>query len=458
MLTGLAFTAFFLGLLAMALKRHPVFGLYAYLAVFYVHPPSRWWSSMLPDLRWSLLAGVVTLLAVYIHRDKLAKAPPWIANGAAACIAGYCGWMWVQNAWALDGPGHYAASVQYTKYVVAFYFCYRILDTPARLRDFLLVHLAGCAYLGLQAFLSSNFTGGRLNGVGGPGIDDANTLGMFLATGVVAGAALALSQSGWRRNVTFAGLALAMNGLVLTASRGAFVGLIGGGGVVSALHPRRFRGRLVVLSMIALIGFVAVADERFVQRIVSLVAVWERSEDIDMSAESRFEIKAAQWQMFLDFPLGSGHKGTAILSPLYLDDRWLTNARNGEGPRGRSSHNTFFTALTEQGVVGALLFTGLVLWVLMAALRIYLLRHRVDDPTQPVIAAGLCGGVMVVLVAGIGTDYLMAEVQFWILAGLVCSLRLLKSAARPAAARRQVAAAEPVAGTVAPVRRVSDSR
>lgn len=449
MLTGLAFTAFFLGLLALALWRHPVFGLYAYLAAFYVHPPSRWWSVMLPDLRWALLAGVVTLVAVYIHRQKLAKAPPWFANAAAAIVIAYCGWLWIQNAWALDREVHYAASVQFTKYLVAFYLCYRILDTPERLRDFLLVHLAGCAYLGLQAFLSSNFEGGRLNGVGGPGIDDANTLGMFLATGVVAGAALALSQSGWRRNLTFAGLALAMNGLVLTASRGAFLGLIGGGVVVSALHPRRFRGRLVVLALIAAAGLVAVADERFVQRMYSLFAVWERSEDIDMSAESRFEIKAAQWQMFLDYPLGCGHKGTAVLSPLYLDSKWLTRSHTGEGPAERASHNTFFTALTEQGIVGAMLFSALVLWVLLAALRIFLLRHRVEDPTQPVVAAGLCGGVMVVLVAGIGTDYLMAEVQFWFLAGLVSALRLLKVAASAPSGSMRAMAVSPESGGLA---------
>ncbi|MCU0949627.1 MAG: O-antigen ligase family protein [Burkholderiaceae bacterium] len=430
MLTGLAFTLLFLGLLALALLRHPVFGLYAYLAVFYVHPPSRWWSAMLPDLRWALLAGVVTLLAIYIHRNKLAKAPPWFGVAPAAFLIAYCAWMWVQNFWALDAEVHYAASVQYSKYLVAFYFCYRILDTPGRLRDFLLVHLAGCAYLGVQAYLSSNFAGNRLNGVGGPGIDDANTLGMFLATGVVAGAALALSQSGWRRNVTFVGLALAMNGLVLTASRGAFLGLIGGGGILSALHPRRFRVRFVVLALIALIGFFAVADQRFIERMISLVAVWEQSEEIDSSAQSRFVLKQAQWQMFLDYPMGAGHKGTAALSPLYLAEEWLATSRVGDRVvMARSSHNTFFTTLTEQGIVGALLFIALVLWVLRCALRIMLLRDRLPDPTQPVIAAGLCGGVMVVLVAGIGTDYLMAEVQFWFLAGLACAMRLLAATA-----------------------------
>jgi O-antigen ligase len=435
MLTSLAFTGAFLTLLALALVRHPIYGLYAYLAVFYVHPPSRWWSMHLPDLRWALLAGVVTLIAILIHRAKLQRSPPWFGNAPAAILIAYCLWMWLQNLWALDPTVHYAASVQFTKYLIAFYFVYKLMDSPERLRDLLLVHLGGCAYLGLQAFLSSNLAGPRLDGVGGPGIDDANTLGMFLATGVVAGAAIVLCQPGWRRMAGFAGLALTMNGLVLTASRGAFIGLLGGGGVLAALHPRRFRLRLLALAAIAVIGFVGVTDQRFIDRMLSLVLVVERSEEMDMSAESRLVIKEAQWQMFLDHPLGAGHKGTAVLSAHYMDSRWLTTTTSVDGQvvALRSSHNTFMTALVEQGVVGALLFVALVLWVLAAALRILWLRNRLSDATLAVLAAGMLGPVVVVLVAGIATDYLMAEVQFWFLAALVAALRLLAAAAsRPA--------------------------
>ncbi|MCK6369959.1 MAG: hypothetical protein L6Q83_01330, partial [Gammaproteobacteria bacterium] len=71
MLTATAFLLLFLALAALALFRHPVYGLYLYLAAFYVHPPSRWWSMMLPDLRWSLLTAAIALLALVIHRRKL---------------------------------------------------------------------------------------------------------------------------------------------------------------------------------------------------------------------------------------------------------------------------------------------------------------------------------------------------------------------------------------------------
>ncbi len=166
---------------------------------------------------------------------------------------------------------------------------------------------------------------------------------------------------------------------------------------------------------------------------------------MDASSESRFVLQKAQWQMFLDFPMGTGHKGFAALSPVYLEERWLSTAQEGDRiVRARSSHNTLFTTLSEQGAIGVTLFLLLVGWVFGAALRIYLFRNKATDPAQPVIAAGYCGGIMVVLVAGFSTDYLMAEVQFWLMAGLVAALQLLREkvgasvSARPAAARLRV--------------------
>ena len=62
-LTGIAFVAFYLGGLLSAFGSHAKWGLYTYLAVFYLHPPLRWWGASLPEsMRWSLLAAVVRSL------------------------------------------------------------------------------------------------------------------------------------------------------------------------------------------------------------------------------------------------------------------------------------------------------------------------------------------------------------------------------------------------------------
>src|SRR4051812_17994096 len=128
MLSALAFLVFCVTCSIWAFTRHPVYGFYFYLASFYVHPPSRWWGYVLPDLRWALLSAGITVLAVMFHRGRLASKPPWISNTPAAVLTLYTAWMWIQMPWALDFPTHLSGSVQYLKYLVAIWFVYRICD------------------------------------------------------------------------------------------------------------------------------------------------------------------------------------------------------------------------------------------------------------------------------------------------------------------------------------------
>ena len=58
-----AFALFALLCTVLAFRRHPIWGLYFYLATTYVYPPGRWWGALLPDLRWALLSAAVMGLA-----------------------------------------------------------------------------------------------------------------------------------------------------------------------------------------------------------------------------------------------------------------------------------------------------------------------------------------------------------------------------------------------------------
>lgn len=68
-LTALGFVAVYVLALTLAFVRHPLWGLLAYFWVFYNHPPTRWWGEGLPDARWSLMAAVVTLVAILLRGD-----------------------------------------------------------------------------------------------------------------------------------------------------------------------------------------------------------------------------------------------------------------------------------------------------------------------------------------------------------------------------------------------------
>lgn len=445
MFSAAAWVLFVVACVVLAFRRHPIWGLMFYLGTFYVHPPSRWWSYMLPDPRWALLSALITVAAVVLHRGRLrSDRPVWLANAPALLFIAYATWMMMQIPWALDLDSHIEGAIKLVKYMVAFWFIYRLMDTKESLKVLMYAHSIGCALLGLFA-LGAPRDAGRLEGVGGPGIDDANTLGMFLATGAIVCLGLMMIEKGWRRWVCLLLLACIGNGFVLANSRGAFLGMVIGGGVVmlckSKLHRKAFWG----LALVGLIGFAFAVDKLFVERMFTIGDVAEQTEEADMSARSRVVIYEAQLQMWLEHPLGAGYRGTVVLSPQYLERKWLTTDVSGdETTAGRASHNTFMTTLVEQGLPGAVIFTSLVLWLVTRMRTIRRLDRLGADPELTTAASALCGGVMVVIVAGIAADYLMAEVQIWLFAALVSALQLMTESARrgePASAAAPLGAA-----------------
>lgn len=437
MIAAIAYLAFCAACVVLAFVRHPIYGMYFYFATIYVHPPSRWWGYMVPDLRWALLSAVVVALAILFNRGRLASKPLWLTNGAAKLLAAYAAWMLLQTFWAVDIDTHLVGAIQYTKYLAAFWFVYRILDTKENMRDLMSAHAIGCGLLGIYCALTGR-EGDRLDGVGGPGMDDANTLGMYLATGVIACMAIFLSSRGWRRWSALVVMAVIGQGFVLANSRGAFLGLAAGALVVAVCKAPAHRRMFWSLALVGVVGFAVIIDKAFVERMFTIGDVATKGEEAERSALSRVFIINAQIQMAQDYPMGTGHRGTATLSTRYLDREWLTNMGQGADAE-RSSHNTFMTSWVEQGIPGAIMFVLIVCWILFSVVRIRLLHRRGVDPELITLTAAYCATLVVVYVAGIATDYLLAEVQFWMFAGTVSGLQLA-GAGSPSGVR---AASEP---------------
>ncbi len=428
MISAAAFVLAFFGCVVLAFARHPIFGLYAYFLAFYIHPPSRWWGAMLPDLRWSFLAGGVAIVAMYAHRRRLStEQRAWFATVPGAALLTFVLWFWIQNGWALAQSTHFSASVQFTKYIVAFYLVYRLAHDKGAARSILLLHVGGCFFLGLLCAFAGRDMGDRLNGVGGPGLDDANTLGMYLATGVVVGAMLVLSETGWRRIAAALAVPVMLNGLILTGSRGAFLGMVVGGLVLFYLRPPKRTWVFVAAGIVGVAGAVSLMDQKFIDRMLSIKAAALESEEMDSSAESRWVIIDAQFRMATQYPHGAGHRGTAELSPIFLDERWLTRA-SPDGPAMRSSHNTFMTVLVEQGIPGAIIYGWICLWVLRTVFTLRRLPRQGVPYDTVTPAAASCAAIAVIWTAGHFTDYLIAEVQFWLFAVLAASVERIRLA------------------------------
>lgn len=431
-LTGLVFlVAFFTGL-GLCLVRHPLFGLYTYVAVFYLHPPSRWWGESLPDLRWALLAAVVTLVASW----RLPPTPnrtPWLQTTPAKALILFTVWMWIQNVWALEPALHMEATLLFTKYVLLYYLMYRLIVTPEDMTRFLMVHVVGCGYLGWLAFGVN--VSGRLEGVGGPGIDEANAFAMQMGTAIVCGAIFALALGGIWRWLAMLPLPFMLNALILSGSRGGFLALLGGGIVLWLLKPRAYRKMFYVFAGLGVLLFGMLAHDMFWKRMGTMeAAVSEEAEPIDDSAMSRVALVHAQIRMAARYPHGTGHRGTQVLAPEYLENRYLSVGPDGQ-LGSRSSHNTAMSALVEQGLIGGFVYVWLWWWTFRATLRIKRAEGDTQDTQRRSLLAATAAALTVVFIAGIFVDYIKTEVQIWLWAVLASMLALAEPATAAAGAQ-----------------------
>ena len=409
--TALAFLLLYALGLVLTLFVRPMYGLYTYVAVFYLHPPSRWWGGELPDIRWSLVAALVTLVAVFLHRSSADSRKPWYQATVVASLITYTLWMWLQLPW-VESPWHFEGVVLFTKYLLLIFLIYTIVDNERDFHGFCMAHVLGCAFFGILVYLAPG--GGRLEGVGGPGVNDSNTLGMHLGTGLMFASFMLLAARGWTRWLIVATIPFILNGIIQTGSRGALVGVILGGLATVYLKPRRFRRLYYFLAVVGVAVFIDLANQAFVARMHSLSAAVDEQQEWDTSASSRIEIVKSQLRMFKDHPFGVGHQGTAYLSRQYIDARWL--ARDSGD---RASHNTVMSVLIDQGIPGIILYAIIALAVIRMLRRLKAMDAK-GLPEKLGLYRTMVGGALVtVFGAGMFAQYLKAEVQIWNLALLV---------------------------------------
>ena len=384
--------------------------------MLYLHPPSRWWGALVPSLRWSLIAAAVTLLAVLMQRTDN-NGPRLFSFGLMRGLLIFIVWLILQSLWAIDQTMHFELLTLTAKYTLLAALIYKCIDSLTHLKYFLWAHAAGCFYLGTIVF--AEYIGGRFEGFGGPGIDEANSGGLQVATGVVVTFALFLSGKWIEKGIAISFMPFTLNALVATLSRSGFLAL-GIAGLLFNLFAPVERKRLIrVLSLVGLVLFVALTNPVYWDRIDTIKVAGEQIEGED-TGFGRVVLMKAQLRMFAEHPLGCGHRCTADLSPAYLDDVFLTGE---EGQRARSSHNTFLTLLVEQGIPGAVMYIFLLVWIARSVLRLRDPMRRLSGllPNTYAATVAILGAITV---GDLFVDYLKFEARVWFLAVLMVLYKL----------------------------------
>ena len=270
---------------------------------------------------------------------------------------------------------------------------------------------------------------GRVEGVGGPALQDANAFATHLAVLLFFAAGLLLGMRGAYRWIVLASAALIANGVVTTQSRSAFVAILCGGLVFLYLKPPQSKKVVYGLLVLALLGFLAMGQDKYWERMSTILFAVDSSEETTV-AGPRTEMMRAQFKMLKVEPFGGlGHRGSLFLSSHYLAEKYLTgNIAAGAGRR--SSHNTTMTILVEHGVPGAILMFILGVWFVRTTLKLKRLDAMEGSQDVGLLRASLCGACVALLAAAQFVDYIRVETPVTCVAVLVVLCRV--SSARPA--------------------------
>jgi len=412
-LTALVFLAAFGVGCLFAFTRHPIYGLMTYVGVFYVHPPSRWWGQgLLLDFRWALIAAAVTLLAL-LMRKPASEAVPVQRSSAFWGFVVLVAWIAMQSFWALDREAHFDLLSYYLKFILVIVMVCRCIETEQHLRLFLWSHVVGCFYLGWLAY--STYAGGRLDGVGGPGINEANAAGLQMVTGILVAGSLFLAGKLRTRSALLLMIPIMVNGLVTTISRSGFLAAGVGGLFYNFFTPARYRRVVGVLSVLALLLFGMLTNDSYWDRISTIKYKGEDVEGVDTGG-GRLEILQAQWRMFEGRPLGCGHMCTTVLSPSYIEERFLSGG-------ARASHNTFMTMLVDHGVVGAAIYILMLIWV-FRSVRTMRKRLRGQEGFLATALPAVGGALVAIVVGDLFVQYPKFEARFWFIALLIVLMHM----------------------------------
>lgn len=142
------------------------------------------------------------------------------------------------------------------------------------------------------------------------------------------------------------GLIIGLAAIVVSFSRGGFVGLLCIMFVIWYFSSKK----ILTLFLIVLLGGATylVSGDAYKKEMSTVTDTKEST------ADARIKMWESGWDMFLDNPFGVGGGNFPIRFPEYQGDRF------DRGMWGRAAHSLWFTLFPELGIVGAFLFFRLI--------------------------------------------------------------------------------------------------
>ncbi|WNC68461.1 O-antigen ligase family protein [Thalassotalea nanhaiensis] len=401
--------------LIKAFTSKPLWGLFSYFVAFYMHPPSRWWGVELPDFRWSLIAAVITFIAL-IFNSKLKI--DWLDNKESKLLLLFWCYICLQMFWAIDFYLHLRYIELFLKFILLFVLIRNCITNKGELIFFILINAIGCTYFGYLGLIN---TSGRLEGVGGASIASANLIAQHVAVILILSSYLLLCNLKKLNWLLIPLVIILLEIIMQTESRTVLISLFCIALFSLFYIPRDVKKQFIIYLSLGGILFFSLLGPQIIQRFEQISSnessVFQPK--IDRSALSRIEVIKAQLSMFKERPIiGYGNRGTLLLSPLYLQEEFLTKptAQNNNASI-RASHNLAMSMLVDHGLIGATIYFYLIL---ILFLKINVIKNNCevnkDDFFYSVMLLATTLSLLLLQIAGQGTNNKVLEVTIWLMA------------------------------------------
>lgn len=327
----------------------PFWGVVLYYSFATLQPQHLWaWSlSQAPTVRWSLLAGVVTIGAFILHLPSIIRTAR--TNKVLGLLLIYAVLITMSVLTAFNPKIAQYWLEEYAKVMAIAVIASLVVQTLWQVRVLVFMIALSVGYIALEINHLYFTQGGRLDimhdGYGGL---DNNGAGALLALGVPFAYFLAFSRVGkWvvPRRLLGAGLGLLMlHAVMMTYSRGAMLAAAVGLGWIVFHHRPRKQAVAAGLALVVMVGVMAGPEIR--DRFTSTAQF-----QTDASAQSRFESWGAAWRMAWDHPiLGKGIRNSNQYSENF-----------GADMAGRTIHNQYLQVAADSGIPAAAVYVAMLL-------------------------------------------------------------------------------------------------
>lgn len=417
MLTALLFSGINCLGYFLALRKGPFWALLIYANIYFNSPDPtiNWWAGLLPFHQWSFLTTAVLLASMFLHKDKLSSRP----LKTVKLIILFCFLTaFVSFTISVVPDSSRDFMIRMLSYTIVSVCIVKVLKSEDQMRAFLLWIIFLAANLSLSAYLNGKRVHGRLENIGSADSISSNLFGLLLAGIIPLLIPFLLRGKRYERLLCLLCLPFILNAFVLCNSRGAAVALVGGGvGAIIFIADNKLRKKMIIVGILFLSLFVYLADQEMITRLSTLIQTDEaisNDEHANTLSSGRIAIWGYGLQMAGEYPLGAGPGAFKELAKDYMPAEILTYHKK-EGPGVRGAHNSYLLVMTEQGILGLVLWLVLCSSTLLLIYRSYIKLKKIIDADlfwfYCVFALGI--SFLSTLVGGLFTSRVYYEFFWW---------------------------------------------